>query len=240
MVQWSDSFWGEGNRGFEILSSNVKNGAIAIEEFHRFLTERYVNVNNKYFKSNDNTFSAQCESTYSKNLSRIQTQFLKGQNVGTFTPIWNLIRDLLDKMSSTHLTTVNFYQDLLRDIHNYHELYQKKVKMQIQKDGDINRTTDLITLLNNSLNNVNKAKEQYHSVALDYERTKRTGSNPTSTSTSQENNSTSLAQSALNSITFRQTDRLEKKYRQAQDEYKLCIEKYNTVRSDYEKRFTDG
>jgi hypothetical protein len=42
MVQWSDSFWGEGNRGLEILSSNIKNGAIAIEEFQRFLTERYV------------------------------------------------------------------------------------------------------------------------------------------------------------------------------------------------------
>jgi hypothetical protein len=42
MVQWSDSFWGEGNRGLEILSSNIKNGAIAIEEFQRFLNERYV------------------------------------------------------------------------------------------------------------------------------------------------------------------------------------------------------
>lgn len=40
MVDWSDSFWGD--RGFEILSSNIKNGAIAIEEFQRFLTERYV------------------------------------------------------------------------------------------------------------------------------------------------------------------------------------------------------
>jgi hypothetical protein len=46
MVQWSDSFWGEGNRGFEILSSNYKTGAIAIEEFQRFLTERYVTSNN--------------------------------------------------------------------------------------------------------------------------------------------------------------------------------------------------
>lgn len=42
MVDWSDSFWGDGNRGFEILSSNIKTGAIAIEEFQRFLTERYV------------------------------------------------------------------------------------------------------------------------------------------------------------------------------------------------------
>ena len=42
MVRWSDTFWGEGNRGFEILSTNVKNGAIAIEEFQRFLNERYL------------------------------------------------------------------------------------------------------------------------------------------------------------------------------------------------------
>jgi hypothetical protein len=41
MVRWSETFWGEGNRGFEVLSSNVKNGALAIEEFQRFLNERY-------------------------------------------------------------------------------------------------------------------------------------------------------------------------------------------------------
>lgn len=41
MVLWGESFWSDGNRGFEVLSSNVKNGAIAIEEFQRFLSERY-------------------------------------------------------------------------------------------------------------------------------------------------------------------------------------------------------
>lgn len=44
MVQWSDSFWGDGNRGFEILSSNIKNGASAIDEFQRYLTEMYVSI----------------------------------------------------------------------------------------------------------------------------------------------------------------------------------------------------
>ena len=33
MVDWSDSFWGEGNRGFEILLNNIKTGPLAIEEF---------------------------------------------------------------------------------------------------------------------------------------------------------------------------------------------------------------
>jgi hypothetical protein len=42
MVRWNETFWGEGNRGFEVLSSNVKNGALAIEEFQRFLNERYI------------------------------------------------------------------------------------------------------------------------------------------------------------------------------------------------------
>ena len=41
MVRWGETFWGEGNRGFEVLSTNVKNGGIAIDEFQRFLTERF-------------------------------------------------------------------------------------------------------------------------------------------------------------------------------------------------------
>jgi hypothetical protein len=186
-------------------------------------------------------FSVQCESTYSKNLSRIQSQFFKAQNVGTFAPIWNLIRDLFDKVASTHLVTVNFYQDLLRDIHNYQDLYQKKVKTYIQKDADILRTAELLTLLHNALNAVHKAKEQYHSTALDYERVKRGGNNslsPSSTSTSQDNNVPSLAQSAINSLQSKH--RLERKHRQAQEDYKITIEKYNSTRKEYEKRFSDG
>jgi hypothetical protein len=153
------------------------------------------------------------------------------------------MRHLLDKICSAHLSTVNFYQDLLRDIHNYQDLYQKKFKFQMNKDGDINRTPDLITQLNNSLNTVNKAKEQYYSIAVEYERAKRSGnnsSNMSSTSTTQDTHSPSLAQSAINSLALRHTDRLERKYRQAQDEYKLTIEKYNSLRNDYEKRFADG
>jgi hypothetical protein len=58
--------------------------------------------------------------------------------------------------------------------------------------------------------------------------------------TTQDTHSPSLAQSAMNSLASRHTERLERKYRQAQDEYKLTIEKYNMVRNDYEKRFSDG
>ncbi|UJR35432.1 hypothetical protein I4U23_028189 [Adineta vaga] len=226
MVLWGDAFWSEGNRGFEVLSSNVKNGAIAIEEFQRFLNE-----------------SVQCESIYCKSISRLQAQLIKTQHVGTFTPIWYLIRDIIDKISSAHSTTVNLFQDLLRDVHTYQDLYQKKVKTQIQKDIDITRSTDLMSQLTNAFHTVNKAKEQYHSIAIDYERTKRSGNsalNNLSTSASQDSNSPGLAQSAINSFAMRQLDRLEKKYRQAQDEYKTTIERYNLIRNEYEKRFHDA
>lgn len=169
---------------------------------------------------------------------------MKSPYVGTFNPIWNLLRHLIDKITSAHLSTVNIYQDLLRDIHNYQDIHQKKVKFHIQKDGDINRTTDLIIHLHNALNTVNKSKEQYYSIASEYERAKRNGNHSTSTTHEPNNNnnntSASLAQAALNSFTSRQLDRIERKYRQAQEEYKLTIEKYNLIRNDYERRFSDG
>ncbi|CAF3385996.1 unnamed protein product [Rotaria socialis] len=229
MVHWSDTFWGEGNRGYEVLSTNVKNGGIAIEEFQRFLNE-----------------NLQYESVYCKNLSRLQAQLLKVQHVGTFTPIWHSIRELLEKIALAHSTTVTHYQDLLREIHNYHDSYLKKVKTSIQKDPDIARTAELISQLNNALNTVNKAKEQYHTIGLDYERTKRSGSNLTngsSTPIPQDNStSSSIAQTALNTLTSssRQIERLEKKFRQSHDEYKASIEKYNLLRNDFEKRFYDA
>ena len=251
MVRWSDTFWGEGNRGFEVLSTNVKNGAIAIEEFQRFLTERSVShvllINEQrhaFFISRHS--SSQYESTYCKNLSRLQSQLLKVQHVGTFKPIWQSIRDLLEKVALAHSTTVTYYQELLRDIHLYHDAYQKKVKTSIHKDPDIVRSADLVSQLNNALNTLNKAKEQYHSIGLEYERMKRSGSNVTngtSTPVPQENNMTSsLAQTAFNTLTSttRQSERLEKKYRQSHDDYRVSIEKYNSLRNEFEKRFYDG
>jgi hypothetical protein len=190
-------------------------------------------------------FSSQCESTYCKNLSRLQSQLLKFQHVGTFIPIWHSIRDLLEKTALAHSTTVTYYQDLLREIHNYQDSYQKKVKTNIQKDPDITRTADLISQLNNTLNTVNKAKEQYHSIGLDYERAKRVGNNLTngsSTPTPQDNTTSSLAQTAFNTLTSstRQIERLEKKYRQSHDDYRTSIDKYNLLRNEFEKRFYDG
>ena len=189
--------------------------------------------------------SLQCETTYCKNLSRLQTQLSKVQHVGTFIPIWLSIRDLLEKIFSAHSTTVTYYQDLLREIHSYHDSYQKKVKISIQKDSDVSRTAELISQLNSALNTVNKSKEQYHSIGLDYERAKRSGSNlanGSSTPVPQDNTTSSLAQTALNTLTSstRQFERLEKKYRQAHDDYRTSIEKYNALRNEFEKRFYDG
>ena len=157
-----------------------------------------------------------------------------------------MIRDLLEKTALAHSSTVSYYQELLRDIHNYHDAYQRKVKTSIQKDPDIVRTAELISQLNNAFNTVNKAKEQYHSVGLDYERAKRAGnnlSNGSSTPLPTDNpTSSSLAQTALNTLTSstRQIDRLEKKFRQSHDDYRASIEKYNSLRSEFEKRFYDG
>ena len=174
--------------------------------------------------------SAQCESIYCRSLSRLQSQLTKVQQLGTFTPIWGLIREFFDRTTAAHLTVANAYQDLLRDIHNYQEVLPKKAKAHIQKDADISKTADLIAQLNHASAFVTKAKEQYHLLTLDYERAKRTGS-------ASNNNLSNFSDTTISS---KQIDRLEKKHRQAQEEYKLAIEKYNAVRVDYEKRFSEG
>jgi F-BAR domain only protein len=156
------------------------------------------------------------------------------QHLGTFTPIWHLIRDLCDKISLAHVETVTAYQDLQRNIHSYQEVFQRKVKIHIQKDSDISRTTDLIAHLNHAWIVVSKAKEQYHTYASDYERAKHVASSFSyDASGSQENNSG-------NTLTTKQIERLEKKTRLLHDDYKLAMDKYNAVRYDYEKCFSEG
>ncbi|CAF4292704.1 unnamed protein product, partial [Rotaria magnacalcarata] len=43
----------------------------------------------------------------------------------------------------------------------------------------------------------------------------------------------------MNSLSLKQLERLEKKYRLAQDDYKSTVDKYNLIRIEYEKRFQD-
>ncbi|CAF4345246.1 unnamed protein product, partial [Rotaria magnacalcarata] len=161
MVHWSEYFWGEGNRGLEIFSNNVKNGAIAIEEFQRFLNER--------------------------KKSRTIESYNVSQRIVKIYLVYN---------------------------HNYTKL-------------------NIWAHLNTALHIVNKAKEQCHSIGSDYERAKRANSNVSNNSSStaaQENSSPSLAQSAMNSLSLKQLERLEKKYRLAQDDYKSTVDKYNLIR----------
>ena len=175
-------------------------------------------------------FSVQSEMVYCRALSRLQSQLLKAQYVGTFTPIWNCIRDLIDGTTTAHLASLSSYQELLQRIGGYQEVFQRKTKNYIQKDNDISRTADLINHLKHARELVVHAKRLYHSQSLDYERVLRNHSNSNSTTD----------MSSVSGTIPRQVARSAKKLKQLKEEYKVAIEKYNNIRNEYVKVFTEG
>lgn len=169
-------------------------------------------------------FSFQCQTNYTRALTRLQSQFQKSSYVGTFTPIWNLFGELVEKCLVAQSSSLNFYQDLSQNLNLYHDVFQKKTRTYIQKDAEISRTDDFINQLNEASLNVSKAKEQFYFCASElreFEKNLTIRSNKTNSKS-------------------KKLDRIKKNYKHLQEEYQNALKKYSNVRNDFIKSYSSG
>lgn len=177
-----DNFWGEKNNGFEILCQNLKHSLNSVKELEAYLRE-----------------CANLEDQYARLSSKIASQsgkYLSGSSNGTFNSIWQPVKELNEKISATHTHTMHQLQELIKETQRYSEDFSKKIK----RFRDLESPTQLaVQTFQEVSSQLNKSKDQYHTVALELEKQRRA-----------EN--TNL-------------QRLEKKLKLAADEYRTNIEK---------------
>ncbi|XP_033103583.1 F-BAR domain only protein 2-like [Anneissia japonica] len=195
MSHFVDNFWGEKNQGFAVLYNNMKNGTTSTKELEDFIRER-----------------SGIEETYSKNISKLSKIALNSSTSGSFAPFWNVIKNAMDKLATTHLRFIAKLHDLVKEVHKYGEEQQKKHKLV---KTEVSGTFNVVQSINSTKESLEKAKEIYNTRCIEHEKLKR------------EN------------ATAKEIEKAETKYKKAKEEYKSLVDKYANLKNDYEQQMTD-
>ncbi|KAL3869316.1 hypothetical protein ACJMK2_042010 [Sinanodonta woodiana] len=196
MTTFVDNFWGEKNNGFYVLYHNMKYGQTSSKELIDFLRE-----------------SCTVEEAYSKMLIKLSKTVAQCSQQGTFSPFWNLLKVLADKLASLHMQLVHTWSDLIKDIARYNEEQHKKHRSMKESESG---TLEVVTSLQQTTTALLKAKEIYHTRCLEVEKLKR------------------------DNASQKDIEKAETKCKKACEEYKTLVDKYATIRETFGKKMEES
>ncbi|XP_071173317.1 F-BAR domain only protein 2-like isoform X6 [Mytilus edulis] len=157
--------------------------------------------------------SCTVEETYSKLLTKLARTATNSSHTGTFAPFWTVLKSLTEKLASLHMQLVLTWNDLIKDVARYNDEQHKRHKAI--KDGE-SSTLEQVTAIQNNTTALHKAKELYHARCLELERLKR------------------------DNAPQKDVEKSEVKYKKASDDYKSLLEKYETIRNNFENKMMDS
>ncbi|XP_045137502.1 F-BAR domain only protein 2-like isoform X14 [Portunus trituberculatus] len=193
-VDFCDYFWGEEHNGWNVLYQNMKQGQTASKELAEFFKERW-----------------SIDETYSKSLVKLANKANSNTEKGTYAPIFGVLRQSSEKLSSIHSTTVQRVQELVKEVVKYNDELHKKHK--VVKDEE-SQTEEIVKSIQATSGLAQKAKETYGQRCQDLEKVRRDGASP------------------------KELEKAEAKLKKAHDEYRSLVDKYNNIREEFEKRMT--
>jgi len=193
---FENSFWGEKYEGFTVLCNNLKQGQASIKTFQEFIRDR-----------------AATEDIYSKHLTKLAKFTSQTSSVGSFSPMFDILRSMCEKLSSCHADSVLRLNDIIKELSKYNEEYKSKQKQMKDK---ITSTHEALQQELSSSNLVLKAKEKYHNLNSCMEKSK--GSD----------------------VNTKEVEKWEIKVKKSLEDYKSCVEKHKKYRIDCENKMTDS
>ncbi|XP_035211606.1 F-BAR domain only protein 2-like isoform X7 [Stegodyphus dumicola] len=149
------------------------------------------------------------EETNSKLLTKLAKHASNCCTQGSFAPLWLILKTSTEKLATLHMQMVQRFQELIKDVIKYSEDQHKRHKLCKEEESG---TSDVVQSIQQTTISLQKAKEAFNARAVEYEKLKR------------ENAS------------IKDLEKAELKCKKACEEYKLYIEKYTTIREDFEKK----
>ncbi|XP_067124641.1 F-BAR domain only protein 2 isoform X3 [Centruroides vittatus] len=151
------------------------------------------------------------EETHSKLLAKLAKHASNCCTQGTFAPFWQLLKASSEKLSTLHAQMVQRFQDLVKEVNKYCEEQHKRHKQVKEEESS---TLEVVQYIQQTTLSLHKAKEMYNSRCLEFEKLKR------------ENAS------------LKEVEKAETKCKKACEEYRNYIEKYGTIRDDFQNKMT--
>ncbi|XP_059490761.1 F-BAR domain only protein 2 isoform X2 [Neocloeon triangulifer] len=183
---------GEKNNGFDVLYHNMKHGVLASKELSEYLRERAI-----------------IEENICKLLTKHAKTASSSTGQGTFAPLWTLLKNSSEKLSTLHGQMFQKISDLVKDVTKYSEELHKKHKT-VKEDESM--TLEVVQSIQATTLAVQKAKDVYTQRSLELDKLRK------------ENASA------------KDVEKSEVKVRKAQEEYKTLVEKYAVTKEDFERK----
>ncbi|XP_019765280.2 F-BAR domain only protein 2 isoform X3 [Dendroctonus ponderosae] len=151
------------------------------------------------------------EENNSKLLTKLAKQAGSCCSQGTFAPLWQVVKASAEKLSALHVQTMQKLTDLVKEVGKYAEELHKKHKSVKEEESG---TLEVVQAMQTVTLNVQKSKDVYNQRFLEFERLKK------------ENASA------------KDLEKSEQKFKRSHEDYKGFVEKYCTVKEEFEKRMS--
>ncbi|XP_078071022.1 F-BAR domain only protein 2 isoform X2 [Mustelus asterias] len=195
MSQFVDNFWGEKNNGFDVLYHNMKHGQTSTKDLADFIRE-----------------SVTIEDIYSRSMTKLAKTTSNYSQLGTFAPVWDVLKLSTEKLASSHLDLVRKLQELIKEVQKYGD---EQTKAHKKTKEEVAGTLDAVQNIQSITQSLQKSKENYSVKCVEYERLKKEGA------------------------TQKEVEKAVVKSKKATETYKLYVEKYAAARTDFEQKMTE-
>ncbi|XP_014820320.1 PREDICTED: F-BAR domain only protein 2 [Calidris pugnax] len=155
MAYFVESFWGERNNGFDVLSHNMKHGHLSTKDLADFIRER-----------------ATIEEAYSRSMTKLAKSASNYTQLGTFAPVWDVFKTSTEKLASCHLDLVRRLQELIKEVHKYGD---EPIKVYKKTKEDVSGTLEAVQNIQSITQALQKSKENYNTKCVEQERLKKEG-----------------------------------------------------------------
>ncbi|XP_059830561.1 F-BAR domain only protein 2 isoform X1 [Hypanus sabinus] len=195
MSQFVDNFWGEKNNGFDVLYHNMKHGQISTKDLADFIRE-----------------SVTIEDMYSKSMTKLAKTTSNYSQLGTFAPVWDVLKLSTEKLAGSHLDLVRKLQELIKEVQKYGD---EQTKAHKKTKEEVASTLEAVQNIQSITQTLQKSKEIYSAKCLEYEKLKKEGA------------------------TQKEIEKAIVKSKKATETYKLYVEKYAVARTDFQQKMTE-
>ncbi|XP_063996447.1 F-BAR domain only protein 2 [Pogoniulus pusillus] len=155
---------------------------------------------------------ATIEEAYSRSMTKLAKSASNYTQLGTFAPVWDIFKTSTEKLASCHLDLVRRLQELIKEVHKYGD---EQIKACKKTKEDVSGTLEAVQNIQSITQALQKSKENYNAKCVEQERLKKEGA------------------------TQRDIDKAAVKSKKATDTYKLYVEKYAALKSDFEQKMTE-
>lgn len=156
--------------------------------------------------------SVTIEDTYSRSMTKLAKTTSNNSQLGTFAPVWDVLKLSTEKLASSHLDLVRKLQELIKEVQKYGD---EQTKAHKKTKEEVSSTLDAVQNIQSITQTLQKSKENYSAKCFEYEKLKKEGA------------------------TQKEIEKAIVKSKKATETYKLYVEKYAVARTDFEQKLTE-